>query len=111
MSPLRSQTRTRAKSVVDILKSKGYRVSSPRELSNCVTSYLECCDLVFLLAFYDGKFTDDIIVKVTTDVGGCDEVLYTPRGLYIIGGSDEEVAERVLEKARFLSALRGALRG
>ena len=111
MSPLRSQTRTRAKSIVDLLKSKGYRVSSPHELSNCLTSYLECCDLVFLLAFFDGRFTDDIVVKVTTDVGGCDEVLYTPRGLYVIGGSDEEVAERVLEKARFLSALRGALRG
>ncbi len=110
MSPLRSQTRTRAKAIVDLLRSKGYRASSPRELPDCAQSYLECCGIVLLLAFFDGRFTDGLVIKVTTDIGGCEDVLYSPHGLYVIGGTDEEAAERVLEKARFLSALQGPVR-
>ncbi|MGC9071649.1 MAG: hypothetical protein ACP5HK_03000 [Acidilobus sp.] len=56
------------------------------------------------MAFLDGRYTDDLIVKVTPDIGGCDEVLYSPRGLYVIGGTDDSIAQRILDKAKFLAA-------
>lgn len=110
MSSLRSQKRTRAKAIVDILRSKGFRASTPHELGQCLESYLECCGGVLLIAFFDGKFSDDLVIKVTTDIGGCEDVLYSPRGLYVIGGTDEEAAERVLKKAEFVSATQRAFR-
>jgi len=104
LSPLKSQTKTRAKNIVDLLRSMGFKASTPREGDLCLESYLECCGQVLRLVFFDGRYTDDLVIKVTPEVGGCEDALYAPKGLYIIGGSDYEVAEKIVQKAKFLSA-------
>ncbi|MGC9210196.1 MAG: hypothetical protein ACP5FT_02895 [Acidilobus sp.] len=105
MSPLKNQTRMRAKNVVDALRESGYRASTPREADGCLESYLECCGTVLVLAFFDGRYTDDVIVKVSPDVGGCEEILYSPRGLYVIGSDDKDIVQRILDKAKFIAAV------
>ncbi|NAZ38781.1 MAG: hypothetical protein GU345_01955 [Acidilobus sp.] len=100
---MKSQTKTRAKSVVDLLRSVGFKASTPREGDLCLESYLECCGQVLRLVFFDGRYTDDLVIKVTPEVGGCEDALYASKGLYVIGGSDNEVVKKIIQKAKFLS--------
>jgi len=64
LSPLKSQTKTRAKNIVDLLRSMGFKASTPREGDLCLESYLECCGQVLRLVFFDGRYTDDLVARL-----------------------------------------------
>ena len=107
MSPLKSLTMRRAKEVVEIVRSKGYRMSMPEEHEDCADSYLECCGSVLRVVFFDARYSDGVIAKVTPQLGDCDAAFYSPQGLYVLSHSPEDVAAQLLKKAQIMARIAG----
>ena len=103
MSPLKSLTTKRAREVVEVVRSKGYRMSMPEEHEDCAESYLECCGSVLRVVFFDPRYSGGVVAKVTPQLGDCDEALYSPQGLYVLSESPEEAAAQLLRKAQFVA--------
>lgn len=108
MSPLRSQTKKRAREVVEIIRSKGYRMSLPEEHEDCADSYLECCGSVLRVVFFDARYSDGVIAKITPQLGDCDAAFYSPQGLYVLSQSSEDLAAQLLRKAQIVARTVGS---
>jgi len=96
---------TRAEEVVNELKRRGLRCSKPEGLDDCEESYLEVNGSVIRLLFLRPRYGDLILVKLTSMVSsGCDDTLYSPRGLYVLAHSEKEAADRIISKIGLVRA-------
>lgn len=102
---MKKRIATEAQEVVKEIRELGYRCSEPEDLGECLESYVELNDNnVIRLVFLEPKYTDLILVKITDEVGGCEEAIYSPRGLYVLASNPKEVAARIISKTKILAA-------
>ncbi|MGC9111921.1 hypothetical protein [Acidilobus sp.] len=95
---------TEAREVVKEIRDLGYRCSEPEDAGDCLESYVELNDNVVRLVFLQPRYTDLILIKLTDEVGGCEEAIYSPRGLYVLANNPREAADAIISKAKMLTA-------
>ncbi len=93
-----------ADNIVSLLRNQGLKASKPEDLGRCIESYVEYGSSIVRLIFFEPRYSDSIIVKLTTSaIGDCDESLYTPTGLYVLARDEQEAIENIMRKLRLVT--------
>jgi len=92
------------KSLLGFLREKGFKVTKPSSLGECVEVSADAGDFVFFLYIFNGD-NNNLIIKITTNPRSCQESLLDPKGLFIISNSIETAKEKILDKIERLKRI------
>ncbi len=92
------------KSLVEFLRERGFKVTKPSSLGECVEISVDAKGFVFFLYIFSGS-NDNLIIKITTSPRTCHESLLDPKGLFIISNNIETIKEKILDKVERLKKI------
>jgi len=93
-------------SLEPMLKDLGaVRVKTVKQ-RECEVVVVEFKDDIFLISLSRGGMTDNYVAKVVPSTKvyswGCIDIEYSPYGLYVVAGDEEELAKKIINKLNIL---------